>query len=115
MSEKSSGEYISLPIDQGRIETTPVNNGDQIDLHAGNADLLDLTAARALLIQREADIAREREQRPSTPRDIVDLTGANLWDVKDAHKREETGETINVVRLRQPRTSAPQRNLSQAA
>jgi len=111
MSEK----YISLPIDQGRVETTPVNNGDQIDLHVANADLLDLAAARALVSQREAAIAREREQRPSTPRDIVDITSANLWNVKEAHKREETGETINIVPLRRPQYPTAEQDLPRAA
>jgi hypothetical protein len=115
MSEKSSAEYISLPVDRGRIETTTVNNGDQIDLHVANADLLDLTAARALVRQREATVAFEREQRPSTPRDFIDIAGENIWRIKAVHGREATGETVNVVSLRQPRTPASQQNFSQAA
>jgi hypothetical protein len=111
MSEK----YISLPIDQGRVETTPVNNGDQIDFHVANADLLDLTAARALVHQREVDIAFERETRPSASHEIIGITSANLWDIKGAHKREETGETINVVPLKHPRRPAPKKNLPRAA
>lgn len=111
MSEK----YISLPIDQGRVETTPVNSGDRLDFHVANADLLDLTAARALVHQREADITRERETRPMTGQEIVDMTGANLWTVKDAHKRGENGETINVVPLRQPRQSTTPEDFTLAA
>jgi len=111
MSEK----YISLPIDQGRVETTPVNSGDRIDLHVANADLLDLAAARALVHQREADLAFERETRPSAPHEVIGITSANLWDIKTAHKREETGETINVVALKQPRRPVSPQDFTQAA
>jgi hypothetical protein len=111
MSEK----YISLPFDQGRVETTPVNNGDQIDLHVAREALLGLHEARDLVRQREAQVVYERETRPSTPRDLIDIVGDNLGRVKTAHERESTGETINVVQLRHPRPPAPQQNLPRAA
>jgi hypothetical protein len=111
MSEK----YISLPIDQGRVETTPVNNGDQIDLHVAREALLGLHEARDLVRQREANLAFERENRPSTPRDLIDIAGANLWSIKTVHNREATGETVNVVQLRQPRQSASPDDFALAA